>query len=169
MAAPQLTAQVQGQGSVTADMLNTLEQTCDVLDQLRAFIGLPGIQVYLRGGAAVADGLQGIFYWDASSTATDNGVNIIRPTGGAFAGRWVRLPPPVFSLFAGTKTLSAGVATVTFAGAMLSTNYSITLAGNTTAQTFGWSGKTVNGFQINSSSGSSTATVDWTAVAQWGG
>lgn len=96
MAAPALSAQIQGQGTVGADNFNTYEQTCDVFAELRAFVGLPGIQVFARGGEEIADGLQGAFYWNSTSTASDDGVNFIKPpaTGGAGTpGCWVRIPP----------------------------------------------------------------------------
>jgi hypothetical protein len=93
MTAPQLTAYQQGLGAVNADGLNTFEQTCDVLAQLRAITGLPGMQVYVRGSVAVADGGQGQFYWNTTATGADNGTTIIRPTGsiGGTPGAWIRI------------------------------------------------------------------------------
>jgi len=90
MSAPLLTVQVQGQGVVTADMLNTYGQTCDTVAQLRGFIGAPGVQVFVRGYTAPNDGGQGQFYWNATSTGPDNGFTIIVPTGSA-QGAWIRL------------------------------------------------------------------------------
>lgn len=91
MSAPSLAAQIQGQASVSADNLNTYEQTCDSFSQLRAFIGLPGIQVFARGIVVPSDGGQGVFYWNASATATDDNLNVIVPTGSA-TGAWIRIP-----------------------------------------------------------------------------
>ena len=46
----------------------------------------------LEGGALVGDGLAGQFYWNASSTALDNGLTVIRPTAvGGGPGRWIRI------------------------------------------------------------------------------
>lgn len=91
MTAPSLTVQIQGQGVVDADNLNTYEQTCDNVDDLRAFIGAQGVQVYMRGYVTPADGGQGEFYWDASGTAPDDGgITYVVPTGAA-TGEWVRL------------------------------------------------------------------------------
>lgn len=90
MAAPALTVQIQGQGSVSADQLNTHVQSCDSVVQLRAFIGAPGVQVYLRGLVTAGDGGQGAFVWVANVIGTDDGVSIIVPTATA-SGYWERL------------------------------------------------------------------------------
>lgn len=90
MTAPSLTAFIQGQGACSADNLNTFEQTCDVVAQIREFIGLPGIQVYVRGISAPNDGGQGPFYWQAVVTEPDDNFNYIIPPGSATGG-WVRL------------------------------------------------------------------------------
>jgi len=91
MSAPALTAFVDGQTApVTADNLNTFVQSCDNTSQLRAFIGVTGNQVYLRGIDAPGDGGQGIFYWNGSASGPDNNSSIIVPTGAA-AGAWIRL------------------------------------------------------------------------------
>ena len=65
--------------------------------------------------------------------------------------------------YSGIATLSAGTVAVTFATALPSANYSITLAGNAN-ETFRWASKATGGFTINSSNAGSTATVDWSAV-----
>lgn len=90
MPAPALTRYVQGQGSVSADNLNTFVQSCDTISQLRSFIGVPGIQVYVRGFTVPGDGGQGDFWWDANGTGPDNGIDVVVPTGTA-SGAWVRL------------------------------------------------------------------------------
>ena len=92
MTAPSLKRYVQGASEVSADNLNTFMQTCNTLDNLRAFTGLPGIQVCVRGGAVVDDGGGGFYYWSANATAVDNGTTVIAPTGTA-VGRWLRLAP----------------------------------------------------------------------------
>lgn len=88
--ATQLTRYQQGLGSVNADGLNTFVQGCDTYADLRGFIGQDQMQVYVRGAEAVNDGYQGSFYWDSSSTATDNGFSIIEPNG-VTQGAWLRL------------------------------------------------------------------------------
>jgi hypothetical protein len=90
MTAPALAVQIQGQGTVSADNLNTYESTCNIFSDLRAFIGTVGMQVFVRGGAAVNDGLGGEFYWNASGTGPDDNLNNIVPTGAAL-GCWTRL------------------------------------------------------------------------------
>lgn len=90
MTAPSLQQYIQGQGAVSADNLNTFEQTCDSIAQLRTFIGLPGIQVFVRGTATVNDGGGGPFFWSATSTAADNGSTVVRPVG-VVVGAWLRL------------------------------------------------------------------------------
>lgn len=91
MAAPKLTVFQQGLGAVNADNLNTLESTCDNLAQLRAFIGVQGVQVFLRGYVSLNDGGQGPFAWVSNATGPDNGATIIIPTG-VSVGAWVRIP-----------------------------------------------------------------------------
>lgn len=114
MTAPSLAFQVQGQGTVTADNLNTYEQTCNIADDLRGFVGTEGVQVYMRGYTSISDGGQGEFYWNATGTGPDdNGVTNIVPNG-AGTGCWTRI------------TSNAGTATP--AMQVISTNTNITLA-----------------------------------------
>jgi hypothetical protein len=98
MSAPQLTVSVDGQGTVSADQLNTLEQTCDTVAQLRSFVGIAGIQVFVRGITAPNDGGQGAFYWNAGGTAPDdNGATTVVPYG-AGSGEWTRLGPSIYPI-----------------------------------------------------------------------
>lgn len=96
MSLPFLSVAVNGQGAVSADQLNTYEQTCNTIYDLRNFSGAGAfgiMQVYCRGQYAVADGGQGLFYWNATSVAADdNGATTIQPSGSPSAGRWIRLP-----------------------------------------------------------------------------
>lgn len=89
MTAPQLTAYAQGQTVVSGDRANTMVQSCDVISQLRAFVGKTGIEVLARGQLAINDGNGGLFYWDATATGPDDGLNVIVPTGSAI-GAWIR-------------------------------------------------------------------------------
>jgi hypothetical protein len=88
--APQLSVSIQGQGSVSADQLNTYLQGCDTVGQLRGFIGAPGVQVYVRGISAIGDGGQGSFSWVPNVIGTDDGTSIIVPVG-AGSGYWERI------------------------------------------------------------------------------
>lgn len=90
MAAPELTVFQQGVGVVSGDQLNTFESTCDTLAELQAFVGAPGVQVYLRGYNAPGDGGQGPFYWNASASGPANNTTIVVPNAAA-SGAWLRL------------------------------------------------------------------------------
>jgi hypothetical protein len=90
MSAPRLTQYVQGQGVVSGDQLNTFEQTCDNLVQLRALIGVKGMQVFTRGIAVPGDGGAGPFYWNTTALGPDDNLNVVVPQPGV-PGAWVRL------------------------------------------------------------------------------
>lgn len=91
MAAPTLQVYSNGQSNaVSGDQLNTFEQTCNTFADLRAFPGTAGLQVSARGGVTVGDLLGGDFYWNPSSTAADDGSNVIAAQGQTI-GRWLRL------------------------------------------------------------------------------
>lgn len=91
MSAPQLTVYADGQGTVAGDGLNTFCSTCDSMGDLRSFVGIQGIQVYVRGTSSPGDGGQGDFFWNANGTAPDdNGVTTVVPPGSG-SGVWTRL------------------------------------------------------------------------------
>ena len=90
MTAPLLVAQIQGQGTVSADNLNTYIQNCTNIEQLRLFIGLPGMCVFIDGTVAPGDGGAGPFYWNTTSIGPDNNSTVIVPQPGV-PGAWVRL------------------------------------------------------------------------------
>jgi hypothetical protein len=91
MGAPALATQYNGVGAVSADNYNTFVQSCNVPNDLRAFAGGTGQQVYMRGYVSPGDGGQGNFYWNATSTnADDNGATTIAPVF-SLVGRWIRL------------------------------------------------------------------------------
>ena len=91
MTAPLLNAAIQGQGTISADNLNTYIQNCTNIPQLRAFIGLPGMCVFIDGTTTPGDGGSGPFYWNPTSIGPDNNSTVIVPQPGV-AGAWVRLP-----------------------------------------------------------------------------
>lgn len=62
----------------------------DTIAALRATASLFPIAIVL-GGAAAGDGGGGIYYYDATSTAADDGISVIDPTGFAGAGRYLKL------------------------------------------------------------------------------
>ncbi len=90
MSAPQLAAQIQGQGTVSADNLNTYLQGAQMASQLRDFTGLPGMTVFLQGITVPNDGSGGLFWWNPSGTEPDDNYNYIVPEGTG-TGEWVRL------------------------------------------------------------------------------
>jgi hypothetical protein len=90
--APALAIQQNGLLQVSGDNYNTYAQTCNIVTDLRGFIGVSGVQVYMRGTSAIGDGGQGWFYWNASGVAPDDGgITTIVPNGAA-TGEWTRLP-----------------------------------------------------------------------------
>lgn len=110
MTAPSLTVYQPGIGSVSADGLNTFEQTCNTVSDLRSFVGTEGVQVVTRGTNAVNDGGAGPFYWASTGAYTDNGVSVIVP-GGVTQGAWIRLG------YFGSSSASAVTTVTTVIGA----------------------------------------------------
>jgi hypothetical protein len=59
---------------------------------LYTIFGAAGQLAYSGGWASTGDGGDGWWYWNATSTATDdNGSTVITPTGSSGAGRWLRI------------------------------------------------------------------------------
>ena len=87
-----------------ADLVVNAERSYDVFATSRA-ANVPSLKtgqtlvVDFEGGVTVNDGLQGVFYWAAASTATDDGLKVIQPTGLA-TGRYLRMGPvaPFFAV-----------------------------------------------------------------------
>jgi hypothetical protein len=90
MTAPQLNAAIQGQGTISADNLNTYVQTAQNSAQLRDFTGVINQVVQLQGITLPNDGTGGWFYWNPSGTEPDDDFNYIVPSGSG-SGEWVRL------------------------------------------------------------------------------
>ena len=112
MTAPALNVYQSGVTVLTADGLNTFQQTCDNFAQLRAFVGTYGVVVFARGQTTPNDGYQGVFYWNASlSGQADDNNTIIIPSGVTLGG-WQRL----MSSGSGTGLVSLSSSTVTVAG-----------------------------------------------------
>ena len=91
MSAPTLIVYQQGQTVANSDALNTLVQWCQNVGQMRAFIALTDMLVYLEGLSTPNDGGQGFFYW-TTTNETDDGRNYIIPPGANGSG-WVRMGP----------------------------------------------------------------------------
>ena len=110
---PGLTVAANGQGVITDQWQNTAVQGGALLANLRAFVGISNMTVYMLGTTAPNDGGQGTFYWNATSIAADDGgVTTIQPNG-LLTGRWIRS-----TLASATSEWNAG--TVTAVGANLS-------------------------------------------------
>jgi hypothetical protein len=107
MAAPALTVAYQGQTVIPADLMNTWQQSCDIIPQLRAFIGIQGIQVTVRGLATPGDGGGGVYWWNPNSTAPDNNGTVIVPPG-VIVGGWNLLPIQTTSALPEAIVLLAG-------------------------------------------------------------
>lgn len=109
MSAPALTVSVNGGPPTSGDLLNTFEQTCNIPSDLRSFIGVSGVQVYMRGYSSPGDGGQGNFYWNALGTAADdNGVTTIAPYG-SILGVWTRLTGAIYGTTTNTNALPGQV------------------------------------------------------------
>jgi hypothetical protein len=99
MSAPVLTAYQNGYNQVSGDQLNTFSQWCSTVSQLKGFIGLSGMFVYVEGFTAALDGGQGWFYWNASGSAPDDGgVTTVVPNG-AGSGEWNRIQGPTVDTY----------------------------------------------------------------------
>ena len=90
MTQPSPAVQYSGAGVVTADQYNTFVQVVANYPQLRTFTGLQNMVVLALGTASQNDGGQGFFWFNASSTASDNNTTVIAPTGSS-TGRWLLL------------------------------------------------------------------------------
>lgn len=88
--APTLKTYLANQGSVTADNLNAFVQTCPIFANLRDLVGVNGMLVLVQGQLSPNDGLGTTFYWNSTSTATDNNLTVIAPFGNTY-GRWLQL------------------------------------------------------------------------------
>lgn len=98
--------------------------------------------IIVEGGAAIGDGLGGIFYWSASSTAVDDGgITTISPSGAPATGRYIRASFSQVGSFQGTLTgmVAATAGTVKYIriGNRVTLWIDTTIAGtsNTTAMT----------------------------------
>lgn len=78
-----------------ADLIANVMRSYDLFSSVRA-ANVPtlaaGQTLVIDVQAAVSpnDGFGGLFYWNASSTATDDGVNVIKPTAAGSTGRYLR-------------------------------------------------------------------------------
>lgn len=93
MTVPEFTVFPQGLGVVNADNLNSFVSNIDTVAALQVSgAALNGMVVVLQGFTSPGDGGGGLFWYNVTSTAPDDGgVTVIQPTG-VTTGRWLRLP-----------------------------------------------------------------------------
>ena len=93
-----------------ADLIANAMRSYDLVATVRA-ANVPSLAtgqtliIDLEGGSTINDGGGGLFYWNATSTATDDGgISTIKPTAAGATGRYIRLTVPAGT--AGTFTLT---------------------------------------------------------------
>lgn len=79
-----------------ADLVANAMRSYDIIASVRS-ANAPSLAagqtlvISIQGGTTVGDSTGGIFYWNASSSATDDGVNVIKPNAVSGNGRYLRL------------------------------------------------------------------------------
>lgn len=94
MAVPSNATYSNGSGVVSGDQLDTFVQGGMLVANLRVFTGLSNMTVVTLGTSTAGDGGGGEFFWNSTSTATDDGVTVIRPYG-LTVGAWLRVPQQI--------------------------------------------------------------------------
>ncbi len=99
-----------------ADIVANAVRSYDVFDSMRtanvpSLSGVQTLVVITEGQNTYTDENGGIFYWNATSSATDDDYNVIRPNGAGSIGRYIRLTLPIsgHGFFVGTL---GGITTV---------------------------------------------------------
>lgn len=70
---------------------NAPTYTYDTFADLRLTVGQASSSVTALGQSTANDGQGGIFQWDSSSSASDDNLNVIKPTALSGNGRWLRM------------------------------------------------------------------------------
>ena len=99
------TVSADGVGTIAAGQLNAYEISCYNTGVLRTIVGQTGMTVFLQGINTPNDGGQGNFYWDYTSTATDNNSTVIRPYGVVY-GAWLKTLLPSYNVFTTVETVN---------------------------------------------------------------
>jgi hypothetical protein len=94
-------------------------QTTSTLSTLRGLASGSSDYVLLGGNTAVGDAGSYFYYWSGTSSASDDGVNVVRPSSNPATGRWLRLYQNKDSEGSFTATLTG----VTTAGSTSGTAY----------------------------------------------
>lgn len=132
-----------------ADLIANAVRSFDLFSSVRA-AGAPTLitgqtrVIDIQSGINPDDGFGGIFYWNASSTATDDSANVIKPTSVSGAGRYLR-----------QASVSSGTFTGTLTGMTAPVNVSLQykLIGNIVSLT------TIGGSHSNNNTGTSNSTA----------
>lgn len=92
MTGPILTNYQNGVGNISGPQANSFVQNAQNVAQLRAFVGVTPLVVFLEGYVTPGDNGQGNFYWNASAVnpVDDGGVTTIVPPAAA-SGCWSRI------------------------------------------------------------------------------
>lgn len=108
-----------GVAVITDANLNTAVQNAGLIANLRNFVGINGMAVRLLGGTVLGDSSNGSFWFNSSSTATDDGINVIQPNG-LLTGRWLRLfETNTFGAVIATPSSSVQTTSFTFTAAQM--------------------------------------------------
>lgn len=99
-----------------ADLIANAVRSYDLFSSLRA-ANAPSLAagqtlvVDVQAGTVPGDGIGGLFYWNAAISATDDGMNVIKPNSVSGAGRYLRQRIAVSSSFTATLTGMTGTVT----------------------------------------------------------
>lgn len=94
-----------------ADLIANAMRSYDLIASVRA-ANVPSLAagqtliIDIEGGTIINDGGGGLFYWNATSTAVDDGINTIKPTAAGATGRYLRLTVPSGTSGSFTQTLT---------------------------------------------------------------
>jgi len=94
-----------------AQLTPVASKSFGTISDLRSQSGSSNTQVLLQGLNAINDGNGGIYMWDDLSTATDDGLSVIK-VASVTTGRWLKMP--------NSNTIKGNV---TFSAAVLQTAY----------------------------------------------
>ncbi len=151
MSAPSNVVQYNGITQVSADNLNSYLQFDIAVSQLRSFVGITNMMVYLQGFSSAGDGGQGVFYWNAANAATDDGGLTTVVPYGVSSGGWNRLNPLSVDKYTNTVIINAAgtlaTGTIIMPSALFDGQY-ITFTSNQTITALTLTpnaGQTVNG------------------------
>lgn len=150
-------ANVSGSGPVGGvDFVANAIKSYDVIIDVRAanapvLASGQTLSIQVQGGFAIDDGLGGDFYWNATSTAADNGTTVLRPNSVALGspGRWLRLYTPPYGPFS-----PIAAAPTTDLGSLATNNVQVT--GSATITSFGVSASVVRPLYFVSFAASAT-------------